>query len=127
MRLRLLHLGTITIGSIIVASHGRLFFNRYSSFLIPLPFHLQTHFEHLNANEGADLGQVVDIVVPSFGQDITKQLEFLLSTTYYEKVDTVLVQLLNNILGCTKGTREDILNTVQVMEMTQDIIKDLIL
>lgn len=87
---------------------------------------METHFEHLNANEGADLGQVVDIVVPSFGQDIVKELEFLLSTTYYEKLDTILVGLINIKTKCTKGIRENILNTVQVMEMTQNIIKDLI-
>ncbi|XP_045133875.1 uncharacterized protein LOC123517639 [Portunus trituberculatus] len=87
---------------------------------------METHFDHLNANEGADLGQVVDIVVPSFGQDIVKELEFLLSTTYYEKLDTILVGLINIKTKCTKGIREDVLNTVQVMKMTQDIIKELI-
>ncbi|XP_063861061.1 uncharacterized protein LOC135101287 [Scylla paramamosain] len=87
---------------------------------------METHFENLNTNEGADLGQLVDIVVPSFGQDIVKQLEVLLSTTYYEKLDTILVGYINTITKCTKGTREDILNTAQLMEMTHDIIKDLI-
>lgn len=87
---------------------------------------METHFENLNTLDGADLGQVVDIVVPSFGGDIIKQLQVLLSTTYYETVDAMLVDLFNTYSPCGTGRREDILDSAQLMELTQDIIKDLI-
>lgn len=87
---------------------------------------METHFEHLNEIEGADLGQVVDIVVPSFGQDIVKQLDVLLSTKYYDVVDRLLVDAFNTATTCGTGNREDTLNTAQLMELTHDIIKDLV-
>lgn len=87
---------------------------------------METHFEHLNEIEGADLGQVVDIVIPSFGRDIVQQLDVLLSTKYYDVVDHLIVDTFNTATTCSTGNREDTLNTAQLMELTHDIIKDLV-
>lgn len=90
------------------------------------PPHPQTRFENLNQNEGADLGQLVDIVVPSFGQDIVKQLQVLISTKYYQFFDSTIIGLVNRITKCSTASREDILKIDELMKVINDIIKDLL-
>ncbi|KAG0710381.1 hypothetical protein GWK47_022956 [Chionoecetes opilio] len=83
---------------------------------------METHFENLNAVEGPDLGQVVDIVLPSFGQDIVKLLQVIIST----KFDNTIIDLINTFTKCTTESRKDILKTDELMMVIDDVINDLL-
>lgn len=59
---------------------------------------MQAHFGNLNA--GTDQGQLIDIMISSFGPDIIDYLEDLLNTSLYDILDDAFVALVNSILGC---------------------------
>lgn len=87
---------------------------------------METRFENLNQNEGADLGQLVEIVVPSFGQDIVQQLAVLLSNKYLKFIDPIVIGLANHFLECDTKPIEDILKADELIEVMNGVIRDLV-
>lgn len=51
-------------------------------------------------NKGTDQGQLINIVLSSFGPDIIDYLEVLLNSSLYPALDDAFVAILNNALGC---------------------------
>lgn len=82
---------------------------------------METHLENLN--KGTDQGQLVDLVVPSFGQDIVERLEVLIKSKYYDFLDKTLVGLINYV-ACPTKPEGDVLKTDELMSVMKDIVKD---
>lgn len=65
----------------------------------------------------------MDLVVPSFGQDIVERLEVLIKSKYYDFLDKTLVGLINSVT-CPKKVEGDVLKTDELMSVMKDIVKD---
>lgn len=65
----------------------------------------------------------MDLVVPSFGQDIVERLEVLIKSKYYDFLDKTLVGLINYV-ACPTKPEGDVLKTDELMSVMKDIVKD---
>ncbi|KAK4297144.1 hypothetical protein Pmani_030417 [Petrolisthes manimaculis] len=79
---------------------------------------MQVQFDGLN--EGTDQGQLINIVLSSFGPDIIDYLEVLLNSSLYQAVDDALVSILNGVLSCPNNEEQFDISEVPV------IIEDLL-
>lgn len=57
-------------------------------------------------NEGTDQGQLINIVLSSFGPDIIDYLEVLLNSSLYQAVDDAFVSILNGALQCPNNSAD---------------------
>lgn len=65
----------------------------------------------------------MDLVIPSFGQDIVERLEVLIKSKYYDFLDKTLVGLINSVT-CPTKPEGDVLKTDELMSVIKDIVKD---
>ncbi|KAG7165586.1 uncharacterized protein LOC121870353 [Homarus americanus] len=79
---------------------------------------MEVHFENLN--EGTDQGQLVNIVLSSFGPDIMDYLDMLMDTSLYDPLDNALIGLINSKLVCPKNEEIIPLETV-VSNVAEDV------
>lgn len=68
---------------------------------------LEVNFENLNPTEG-DQGQLVNLILSSFGPDIFDYLETFLDTTFYEAIDLAIVGAINGQDTCKSKPTEDL-------------------
>ncbi|KAK4300059.1 hypothetical protein Pmani_027716 [Petrolisthes manimaculis] len=79
-----------------------------------------SQFQFDGLNEGTDQGQLINIVLSSFGPDIIDYLEVLLNSSLYQAVDDALVSILNDVLSCPNNEEQFDISEVPV------IIEDLL-
>ncbi|XP_047473433.1 uncharacterized protein LOC125028132 [Penaeus chinensis] len=66
---------------------------------------LEVNFENLNPTE-AEQGELINIMVSSFGPDIFDYVETFLDTTFYEAIDIAIIDAINNQSCKSKPTEE---------------------
>ncbi|KAK3871779.1 hypothetical protein Pcinc_023088 [Petrolisthes cinctipes] len=81
---------------------------------------MQVQFDGLN--EGTDQGQLINIVLSSFGPDIIDYLEVLLNSSLYPAVDDALVAILNGALSCPNNNNTEQFDISEVPVIIEDLL-----
>ncbi|KAK7081763.1 hypothetical protein SK128_016901 [Halocaridina rubra] len=79
--------------------------------------------EFSNMNPGTDLGQLLNIVLSSFGTDIFDYLEVLLNGEFHETIDQIVVDIINSNNPVCPLKRDNPLDDERINEYLNDIFQ----
>lgn len=76
-------------------------------------------------NKGTDQGQLINIVLSSFGPDIIDYLEVLLNSSLYQAIDDAFVAILNGALQC-KNNRPGQYDRSEAAVIIEDLVTSIL-